>query len=284
MGNDGAVLILVAAAALLLAAWPLSRALVLSLLSLARRRPGLVRRFGDWAREHPLRARFRDRFPRLYGALAARLTPHRFGGLPLTLIAVAAVYMAALFGGLVADLRETAEVERFDAAIDSIFEPMRQGAVIRVFLWITTLGDSAALTAVSLAVTGLLWALGRRSLLVPLWVVILGSQATTWIGKFVLERQRPDFVTAATALSPSFPSAHSSGALAVYGFLAYAVARDLPQPARRYDVAYWTLVVVALVAVSRVLLSVHFASDVAGGLLVGGFWLLVGFTLAEWRR
>lgn len=38
---------------------------------------------------------------------------------------------------------------------------------------------------------------------------------------------------------------------------------------------------IALIAFSRLFLSVHFASDVAAGLLVGAFWLLVGFGLAE---
>ena len=48
--------------------------------------------------------------------------------------------------------------------------------------------------------------------------------------------------------------------------------------------AFWSLVLIALVSFSRIFLGVHFASDVAAGLLVGSFWLLVAFTLAEYLR
>ena len=44
------------------------------------------------------------------------------------------------------------------------------------------------------------------------------------------------------------------------------------------------IMLVALIAASRMVLSVHFASDILAGLLVGGFWLLAGFTLTEWLR
>jgi undecaprenyl-diphosphatase len=72
--------------------------------------------------------------------------------------------------------------------------------------------------------------------------------------------------------------------MAVFGFLAYALARDLDRPRQRFEVVFWTAVLIALVGFSRVFLGVHFLSDVASGFLVGGFWLLVGFTLVEWRR
>lgn len=242
-----------------------------------------IQAFGAWAGRHPLRAWLKQRFPRLYTVIAARLEPRRFSGLPVTLMAVAAAYAAALFGGLVEEVHEAAGIIAFDQAAGEFFQPWRQGALLRLFLWITTLGDSATLVAVALTATGLLWGAGQRSLLLPLWLTILGANATTWAGKFALDRARPDFVTAATALSPSFPSAHATGSAAVYGFIAYVVARQLRSAGARFDLAYATVVLVGLVGFSRVFLSVHFASDVAGGFLVGGFWLLVGFTLAEWR-
>jgi len=41
---------------------------------------------------------------------------------------------------------------------------------------------------------------------------------------------------------------------------------------------------IAAIAASRMILSVHFASDVAAGLIVGGFWLLAGFAVTEYLR
>lgn len=272
---------LLTALLVLLILWRLGRWGFLSALRAAH--GPAAQALGAWAGRHPFRAWVKVRLPTLHRILASRLEPRRFTGLPLTLMAVAAIYAAALFGGLVEEVHEAAGIVAFDQAVNDAFQPWRQGALLWVFLWLTTLGDTATLVAVTLTATGLLWGDRRRVLLLPLWLTILGANATTWAGKFAIDRVRPDFVTAATALSPSFPSAHATGSAAIYGFIAYVVARQLGSAGARFDIAYATVVLVGLIGFSRIFLSVHFASDVAGGFLVGGFWLLVGFTLAEWR-
>src|SRR5690606_2768836 len=121
------------------------------------------------------------------------------------------------------------------------------GILLRLMGWITSLGDSASLAGVALVATGLLWADRRPRLILPLWITILGALGTTWIGKFAFDRPRPEFIEGFTALSPSFPSAHATGVAAVYGFIAYVVVRDLPGRRARFEVVFWTVVLVALV-------------------------------------
>lgn len=242
------------------------------------------RRSRLWRHGEMVGAWLARRFPRLHAQLRRRLNPRAFSGLPLTLIAVAALYLLALMGGLVEDVIEADEVVAFDAAIDRAVAPWRADPPIAIFLWITALGAGPALAAVALVSTGFLWAHRRPGLALPLWIAILGAQATTWLGKFAIGRPRPDFTTVATALSPSFPSSHTTGSLAVYGCVAYILARDLARPRRRFELAFWTAILVASIAFSRVYLGVHFASDVLAGLLVGIFWLLVGIATAEWIR
>jgi len=89
--------------------------------------------------------------------LKARLTPNRFTGLPLTLLVIAALYIAALLGGLVEELLEADELVRFDEYINTQIGMMRTEGRSTVFSWITDLGGSAALAAVSLVTTDLLW-------------------------------------------------------------------------------------------------------------------------------
>ncbi len=228
--------------------------------------------------------RFRTSFPGTTRVLAARLTPSRFAGLPLTLIVIAALYIAALFGGLVDELLEADELVRLDEWINQTIAPMRTRGIITVFIWITDLGGSVALVAVALATSGLLWAHRRGNIIAPLWLTILGSQFTTNAGKYVLVRQRPEFVAEVAAITPSFPSGHATSAMAVYGFIAYIIARDLMTTRQRFEIIYWTAVLISLIGFSRMLLGLHYASDVAAGFLVGGFWLLLGFVLAEHKQ
>ncbi len=71
--------------------------------------------------------------------------------------------------------------------------------------------------------------------------------------------------------------------MAVYGFLAYAITRDLSGWRPRFEAAFWSAVLIIIIGFSRMYLSAHYLTDVVAGFLVGGFWLLVAFAIAEWR-
>ena len=88
----------------------------------------------------------------------------------------------------------------------------------------------------------------------------------------------------ATALGKSFPSGHTMSATVVYGALLVAFWRMLPKRWRPVAVAA-TVCLVLAVASSRLLLGVHFLSDVIGGFLLGIAWLS-GSTAAfkTWRH
>lgn len=205
-------------------------------------------------------------------------------GLPLTLMLVFAAYLLVLGGGLLQDLFEEDELTTLDQNINQALDILRDPQFLALFGWITELANNATLTAITLVTVGFLWAHRRATYIPGLLLTILGSQAITWLGKFAINRERPEFITFASAASPSFPSAHATGAMAVYGFIAYAIARDLPSTRARLELAFWASVLIALIAFSRMLLSVHYASDITAGLIVGAFWLLAGFALTEYLR
>lgn len=258
-------------------AWWGWRALALSGTGLwhrVRRASGLQRLAGALQR----------RRPRLTGWLAARLSTESFTGLPLTLMLVFAVYLVIFGGGLLEDLFEDDELTQLDQGINAALNVLRDPAFVQLFGWITRLANNETLSAITLVAVGFLWAHNRGLYIPGLLLSILGSQAITWIGKFAIARERPEFLTFAEAASPSFPSAHATGAIAVYGFITYAIARDLAGVRQRFELVYWSIALIALIAFSRMLLSLHYASDIAAGLIVGAFWLLAGFALTEYLR
>jgi len=225
----------------------------------------------------------RGRAPRLTAFIERRFDPGRSDGLIVTMLVIAAIYAAALAAGLVEELMEVRELEAFDKRVFAVTERWNTPAIVAVFRWITMLGSVQTLLAVVIVTTGFLLAHGPRAFLLPSWVAFLGSEITTWSGKFALNRTRPEFLYDVTASSPSFPSGHAANALAVYGIVAYVIARDLG-PTRALHVYYWALALVLLIAASRVMLHVHYPSDVLAGLLVGTFWLLLAIVIAERNR
>ncbi len=231
-----------------------------------------------------LAAKFQQRWPRLYQWLEGRFSIKSFTGLPLTLMLVFAAYLLVLGGGLLEDLFEDQDLTQLDQAINQGLNILRDPTFLALFGWITALANNTTLSAITLVSVGFLWAHGRKLYIPGLLLSIIGSQAITWLGKFAIARERPDFITFASAASPSFPSAHATGAIAVYGFIAYAIARDLAGVRRRFELGYWAIALIAMIALSRMVLSVHYASDIAAGLMVGAFWLLAGFALTEYLR
>lgn len=235
-------------------------------------------------RVQPLRAKFLSKFPGTSAFVQARLRHDAFTGLPLTLFVIAALYVVSLLSGIVEELFEADEMIALDRRINLALADYRTTLGVELFAWITDLGGANTLLAVVVVATGFFLAQQQSHMVMPLWLSVLGAILTTWAGKFSFDRARPEFLTMVTEASPSFPSGHATGAMAVYGFVAYAIARDLSSRRQRFEAVFWSAVLIALVGFSRIFLSVHYASDVAAGFLVGGFWLLIGFSLAEYRR
>ena len=200
------------------------------------------------------------------------------------LLSAAAVLILVLLLAVVADLGDGGEIARLDAAVSGAVAGAHVSPLSAVALWITQIGAEPSLAAVALVSTLFLWAHGRGVLVAPLWLTFGGAMTTTWAGKYAIDRPRPVFTDLASALSPSFPSGHATGAVALFGFVAYAVARGLGPGPARFHVAIWMALLIVLIAASRVLLSVHYVSDVLAGLLVGGLWLLIGIAAAERRK
>lgn len=239
-------------------------------------------RVGDKARSWLVR--LRQRAPRVHLFILKRLSPRQFSGLPLTLFIFGALYMAALLAGLVEEIVEAQGILQFDRMINASLDPWRGSPLVGVFLQITVMGAGPTLTVVSVVATASFWSFGRPHLIVPLWATVIGAEVTTWIGKYAIARHRPISFTALHATSPGFPSGHATAAMALYGFLAYALARDLTGRCSRLETVFAAATLVLAIDVSRIFLSVHYTTDVVAGNLVGAFWLMVGFALAEWWR
>lgn len=192
-----------------------------------------------------------------------------------------AVVCALAFVALTTALLTGAAITTLDTWVRGSVGLLHDHAFVQAGVFITSFGDAETLIAVTVVSAGWLWAGGRHHVTRGLLVSALGSQLTTYTLKYTIGRERPDFEVFASAVTPSFPSAHATGAVAVYGFITFALARELPSRAR-FEVMFWGSSFIALLAASRVILGVHFLSDVVGGLLVGMFWLVAGRAVARY--
>ena len=191
----------------------------------------------------------------------------------------ALILLALIFGVLAWQVQSGGVLVVWDGLVNAGLTRLRIRPVLAGFAWITQLGTGAAGAMLALVASGLFWSDGRTRLILPLWVTLIGAQATTWSLKFITARVRPPFLEGVTAGSPSFPSAHATVSMAVYGFLALAIAQGVPQG--RALVFWVTGVVIALICFSRLLLSLHYLTDVAAGGAIGLAWVLIGWSLVR---
>ncbi|MGB7794812.1 MAG: phosphatase PAP2 family protein, partial [Pseudonocardiaceae bacterium] len=143
----------------------------------------------------------------------------------------------------------------------------------------TTAGSSLVVdvVAVVVALALLIARLWRGAVLVV--VARLGELASTTAVKDLLARPRPTLVDPVDhAAGYSFPSGHAAGSAAVYGALLLLVLPRAARWARALLLAAGTLLICA-VAASRVLLGVHYPSDVAAGMALGLAWVGVAALL-----
>jgi undecaprenyl-diphosphatase len=100
------------------------------------------------------------------------------------------------------------------------------------------------------------------------------------VQKADIGRLRPDeTVHLSKVHSLSFPSGHAANSMLVLLTVALLVAR--PGRERQWAVAA-ALSLSFLIGVSRVMLGVHWPSDVVAGWAYGSLWALMSWRLAEW--
>ena len=195
--------------------------------------------------------------------LRARLTP----GL---LVIIAG---ASIFAALASQLGEGQAMRHADQAIADALRTGVPPAVHDVFAALTHLADTATLTALCVAVSLVLGA-RRHWALAGGWVfAVAGNGLLNTMLKGIFDRDRPLPADGAALVAGfSFPSGHSSGAVVAYGMLAYLVLRLLA-PRWHLPALAAAGVLAGVVGLSRLVLGVHFASDVIAGFASGTAWL-----------
>ena len=137
---------------------------------------------------------------------------------------------------------------------------------------VTELGGTIGLATIVVAVV-VVEMIRRPSRWLPVFVVAVavGQPLVTNSIKDLLDRVRPTIDPGAATLGPSFPSGHSAGAAACFAALALVLGRGR-SPRTHAWLAGGAVFVAVAVATSRVLLGVHWLSDVIAGLALGWAW------------
>lgn len=172
----------------------------------------------------------------------------------------------------------------FDEAIaDWARDHVGTGGLV-LLSWVSESGSTLWLTLVTFAIGFWQWRKGRGMIGLAA-MLASGANGLAIRGlKAEFERIRPEHLHAGP-LEPgfSYPSGHAAGSILVYGLLAWLVTRDWPAR-RRWPAFLLAIAMAVLIATTRVLLQVHYLSDVIGGLLLGAGILLLAMVWIRSRE
>jgi undecaprenyl-diphosphatase len=231
---------------------------------------------GQWARRIPL----------VNTGLLYTMTAWRYLGIHAVLSFIVALATVAGFFALADEIGVDEELGAFDEQLALSLSEHVQQPTLNLFATITHLGDRNLLLILGVAV-GVYFLLRRWWLHVATWALATGAGGIlVRVLKAHFERTRPIHEHALTdSTGWSFPSGHASGAVFVYGMLSYFIIRHTPSR-WHIPIALTGILLVVFVGFSRVILQVHYFSDVLAGFSVAAAWLalcVAGFEVIRRR-
>ena len=207
-------------------------------------------------------------------------------GLRVTLLIVAFVLVTVPFAFLLLEVLADGPIAHMDAVIANWMNGWVHGHPWLVHLLEVVSWFGLPLWLGILVTTGSLfvWRRGRPRLAAYLVVTVVGGSLVDTAVKLLVDRPRPVVDHPLdTAFGTSFPSGHAMASTLTYGALVLVFLPVLSRRTRPLAIG-GALAVILAVGSSRLLLGVHFLSDVLGGYVLGAAWLLAATAAFEiWR-
>lgn len=218
-------------------------------------------------------------FPYIIPWLKRRFSLHHPRGLILTIGAIVAVIFAISFGSVAQAVITHSLYVGLDERVVNLMPYIRTSAQNSFYSFFTFIASPTMVITFIAMVSIIAWF--RRQYWFPIIIIAtaVGQAVILEILKITVRRPRPDFsLRLLTESNFSFPSGHVLTATVVYGLVAYLLFRFTKAYVGKLLIVLGILILIVLVATSRVYFAVHYPTDVIASMLVGGFILTVLIT------
>lgn len=207
--------------------------------------------------------------------------------LPLVVFSVLSLLFAVAFLRLGEEVREAETLRADQTLLRAITTTTASWSVVAA-ADASLLGSEIVVASVTVLLAGALaW---RRHFRDACFIAIAigGSALLTLVVKRLVERGRPIAFFRVAESGYSFPSGHTLSATCLTLALGFLVWRSGARRALKMVGSVLLAVAVAVVAMSRLVLGVHYPTDVLGSALLGVAWMTALIALylgaVEWQR
>jgi undecaprenyl-diphosphatase len=216
--------------------------------------------------------------------LRAHVNAEMATGSLLVALAVVAIVGGGLFGVILAMVRSHRGFTTFDTSAARFGAHHATHTSTQVLRTITQAGGAYVIVPLAVVV-GLIEARRLRSWATAAFLVVVvgGQYLLADVIKAIVDRARPDLLRLTGFSGPSFPSGHATAAAATFAAFALLLGRGR-SPRTKALLAAVAVGAAVLISATRVMLGVHWLTDVVAGLLLGWTWFVISSIAFGGRR
>ncbi|PFF76487.1 phosphoesterase [Bacillus cereus] len=177
--------------------------------------------------------------------------------------------------GIVAWRVHAGGVTVMDTYVRGLVRGLQTESSLIFFSYFTKLGSAIGIVATLVISLLVFW---KKRYYAAMIVYPMGILITHLVNKGIKEivkRERPSLNEVLDALGYSFPSGHAMLSIMTFGFLTYIIAANLKSVAGKCVTTILMGIVILSIGLSRVILNVHYPTDILAGYCVGGILLII---------
>ena len=200
----------------------------------------------------------------------------------LELLVTAVIFLIALF--TFSFIVHEALYERediFDKKVIQFFSTHSSQSFIEVMRRITFFGSTTFLFPAYIVLIAWHISKKRTQYAIDITVIAVSSMSMMYALKQFFHRQRPQLPIIKDISGYSFPSGHALSSFIFCSILIYLAWKGNLQPVTKYILIALLLLCALAIGLSRIVLNVHYATDVIGGFCLGIIWVIISFTILK---
>ncbi len=169
----------------------------------------------------------------------------------------------------------------FDTNVMNYVRMHETPQLIKIMMVITFFGSAQFLLPAYLLLIFFYIINKNKAYAIDIALIGISSTAVMFLLKNIFKRHRPPMPIVKTIMGYSFPSGHSLSAFIFCSILAFLIYRSSLIKIYKYLFILLLFLFACTIGLSRIILNVHFASDVIAGFCLGLVLVLVAFIIIK---
>jgi len=203
----------------------------------------------------------------------------------LKIVVISCIFLGCITGfAMIVDEVLLEHEKMFDDTVFRFFDSITTPFLVQLMNVFTFMGSTMFMLPAYVLVIVILLLQKKSRYAIQVAVVGITSQALLYSLKIVFHRQRPS-ASLIKITTYSFPSGHTFSTFVFFSIIIYIVQHTKWKALYKWIVSALLLLLSITIGISRIILKVHYPTDVSGSLLLGIAWAIcIGWVINNMNK